>query len=161
MVIKVRSNEGAEIVLQIKPDEKFSTVKQEIWRNIGAKTQMKIGDAIIDIMTEYIQTTDLSYDTFCSLPEVEQVKLMAKSGKFYQKFWQYYIILFDGHIVEEEATVIGLGLADGDELALVPRVVGRRENLFLQLFTGVRRKKTDIAIGINNLHGQVILASHW
>ena len=50
--IKVRSNEGAEIVLQIKPEEKFSTVKQEIWKNIGAKTQLKIGDAIIDIMTE-------------------------------------------------------------------------------------------------------------
>ena len=153
--IKVRSNEGAEIVLQIKPEEKFSTVKQEIWKNIGTKTQMKIGDAIIDIMTEYIQTTDLSYDTFCSLPESEQVKLMAKSGKFYQKFWQYYIILFDGHIVEEEATVIGLGMANGDELALLPRtVIGRRENLFLQLFIGVRRKKTDIATGINNLQGQ-------
>ena len=58
--------------------------------------------------TEYIQTTELSYDAFCSLPEPEQVKLLAKSGKFYQKFWQYYIILFDGHIIEDEATVIGM-----------------------------------------------------
>ena len=67
-----------------------------------------------------------------------QVKLLAKSGKFYQKFWQYYIILFDGHIVEEEACVIGLGMADGDELALLPRtVIGRKENLFLQLFIGI------------------------
>ena len=73
--IKVRSNEGDEIVLQLKPDEKFVNVKQEIWKNIGAKTQMKIGDAIIDIMTEYIQTTELSYDAFCSLPEQEQVKI--------------------------------------------------------------------------------------
>ena len=152
--LKVRSNEGAEIVLQIKPEEKFSTVKQEIWKNIGSKTQMKIGEYIIDIMTEYIQNTELSYDAFCSLPEEEQVKLMAKSGKFYQKFWQYYIILFDGHIIEDEATVIGLGMASGDEIALLPRTgIGKRENLFLQLFIGVRRKKTDISIGINNNRG--------
>ena len=49
--VKVRSNEGDEIVLKFKPEEKFVNVKQEIWKNIGFKTQMKIGDAIIDIMT--------------------------------------------------------------------------------------------------------------
>ena len=49
--VKVRSNEGDEIALKIKPEEKFVNVKQEIWKNIGFKTQMKIGDAIIDIMT--------------------------------------------------------------------------------------------------------------
>ena len=49
--VKVRSNEGDEILLKIKPEEKFVNVKQEIWKNIGFKTQMKIGDAIIDIMT--------------------------------------------------------------------------------------------------------------
>ena len=74
--IKVRSNEGDEVVLQLKPDEKFVNVKQEIWKSIGPKTQMKIGDAIIDIMTEYIQSTELSYDAFCSLPETEQVKII-------------------------------------------------------------------------------------
>ena len=71
--IKVRSSEGAEIVLQVKSEEKFSKLKEEIWRNIGTKTQLKIGDAIVDIMTEYIQSTELSYDAFGALPEAEQV----------------------------------------------------------------------------------------
>ena len=71
--IKVRSSEGAEIVLQVKSEEKFSKIKEEIWKNIGTKTQLKIGDAIVDIMTEYIQSTELSYDAFGALPEAEQV----------------------------------------------------------------------------------------
>ena len=71
--IIVRSSEGAEIVLQVKSEEKFSKLKEEIWKNIGTKTQLKIGDAIIDIMTEYIQSTEISYDAFGSLPEAEQV----------------------------------------------------------------------------------------
>ena len=86
--IKVRSNEGDEVVLQLKPDEKFVNVKQEIWKNIGPKTQMKIGDAIIDIMTEYIQSTELSYDAFCSLPETEQVKIIfCQNVKMHETFW--------------------------------------------------------------------------
>ena len=71
--IKVRSSEGAEIVLQVRSEEKFSKLKEEIWKNIGVKTQLKIGDAIVDIMTEYIQSTELSYDAFGALPEAEQV----------------------------------------------------------------------------------------
>ena len=77
--IKVRSSEGAEIELHVKPEEKFSKVKEEIWKNIGTKTQLKIGDAIVDIMTEYIQSTELSYDAFGSLPEAEQVELIPCS----------------------------------------------------------------------------------
>ena len=39
-------------------------------------------------------------------------------------------------------------MGSGDEIALLPRtVIGKKENLFLQLFIGVRRKKTDINIG--------------
>ena len=71
--IRVRASEGAEIVLHVKSEEKFSKVKEEIWKNIGVKTQLKIGDAIVDIMTEYIQSTELSYDAFGALPEAEQV----------------------------------------------------------------------------------------
>ena len=71
--IKVRSSEGAEIVLQVRAEEKFSKFKEEIWKNIGTKTQLKIGDTIVDIMTEFIQTTELTYDAFGALPEAEQV----------------------------------------------------------------------------------------
>ena len=78
--IKVRSSEGAEIVLQVKSEEKFSKLKEEIWRNIGTKTQLKIGDAIVDIMTEYIQSTELSYDAFGALPEAEQVYFLAPTA---------------------------------------------------------------------------------
>ena len=153
--VKVRSVEGDEVVLKVRPDEKIVNFKQEIWKAMGIKIQMKIGEAIFDVMTEYIQTTDLSYDAFCALPEEEQVKHLAKSGKFYQKFWDYYMILFDAHIVEDEATLIGLGMTNQDELALLPKLIlGRRENLFLQLFVGVHRKKPDIAVGVNNLFGQ-------
>ena len=135
--IKVRSSEGAEIVLQVKPEVKFSKLKEEIWKNIGTKTQLKIGD--YDIIPENFQSTDLSYAAFSALAESEQVLLMAKFGKFYQKFWQYYIALYDGHIIEDEASLVGLGMASGDEIAILPRVIlGRKENLFLQLVIGVR-----------------------
>ena len=148
--VKVRSSEGAEIVLQVKPEEKFSKLKEEIWKNIGTKTQLKIGDAMIDIMTEYIQSTDLSYTAFNALSESEQVNLMAKSGQFYQKFWQYYIALYDGHIIEDEASLVGLGMASGDEIAILPRVIlGRKENLFLQLFIGVRGRSQITKIHFN------------
>ena len=153
--VRVRSVEGDEVVLKVRPDEKIVNFKQEIWKAMGVKIQMKIGEAIFDVMTEYIQTTDLSYDAFGALPDEEQVKHLAKSGKFYQKFWDYYMILFDAHIVEDEATLIGLGMTNQDELALVPKVIlGKRENLFLQLFIGVIRKKSEISVGVNTLYGQ-------
>ena len=137
--VKVRSSEGAEIVLLVKPEEKFSKLKEKIWKNIGAKTQLKIGDAILDIMSEYIQSSELSYDAFNALTESEQVNLLAKSGWLYQQFWQHYIALYDGLIIEDEASLVGLGMASGDEVAIMPRVIlGRKENLFLQLVIGVR-----------------------
>lgn len=47
--------------------------------------------------------------------------------------------MFDGHLIEDEATMIGIGMTSGDEIALMPRaIIGRKENLFLQLFIGVR-----------------------
>ena len=64
---------------------------------------------------------------------------MARSGQFYEKFWQHHMAMFDGHLIEDEATMIGLGMTSGDEIALMPRaIIGKKENLFLQLFIGVR-----------------------
>ena len=90
-------------------------------------------------MSEYIQSSELSYDAFNALTESEQVNLLAKSGWLYQQFWQHYIALYDGLIIEDEASLVGLGMASGDEVAIMPRVIlGRKENLFLQLVIGVR-----------------------
>ena len=64
---------------------------------------------------------------------------MARSGRFYEKFWQHYIAMFDGHVIEDEANLMGIGMTSGDEIALMPRVIlTRKENLFLQLCIGVR-----------------------
>ena len=41
--LKIRSNEGDEFILQVKPEEKFTKLKEEIWKNIGVdeiKTQL-------------------------------------------------------------------------------------------------------------------------
>ena len=47
--------------------------------------------------------------------------------------------MFDGHVIEDEANMMGLGMTSGDEISLMPRVIlGRKENLFLQLCIGVR-----------------------
>ena len=70
-----------------------------------------------------------------------QVKLMARSGRFYEKFWQHYIALFDGLVIEEEANLMGLGMTSGDEIALMPRLnLARKEILFLELCIGVRSR---------------------
>lgn len=152
--MRVRSIEGNDFTLQVKLEEKIVNIKHEIWTNIGAKTQMNIGDEILDFMTEYVQNTELSYNAFCALSEEEQIKMLAKSGKFYQLFWNHYMLVFDGHIIEDEATVVGLGFNSGDEISIFPRqIVGKKENLFLQLFLGIRRKTHDVKVGVNILHG--------
>ena len=47
--------------------------------------------------------------------------------------------MFDGHLIEDEANMMGIGMTSGDEIALMPRVIlARKENLFLQLCIGVR-----------------------
>ena len=66
---------------------------------------------------------------------------MARSGRYYEKFWQHYIALFDGLVIEDEANLMGLGMTSGDEIALMPRVrLFPKENLFLQLCIGVRSR---------------------
>merc|ERR1719427_589439 len=152
--IKIRSVEGKDFTLLVKPEEKMAKIKQEIWNNIGSKTQLKIGEAIVDFMTEYIQTTDLSYEAFHSLTEEQQISVLAKNGKFYQLFWKHYMVLYDNHIIEDEATVVGLGLVNGDELGVFPReILGKKENLYLQLFLGIKRHKPEVEIGTNELKG--------
>eukprot|EP00092_Neocalanus_flemingeri_P026640 GFUD01028875.1.p1 GENE.GFUD01028875.1~~GFUD01028875.1.p1 ORF type:complete len:813 (-),score=199.48 GFUD01028875.1:264-2702(-) len=152
--IRVRSIEGNDFVLKAKPEEKIENIKQEIWNNIGAKTQMNIGDGILDFMSDYVQNTEMSYFSFCALDQDDQIKMLAQSGKFYQLFWRHYMLIFDGHIIEDEATVVGLGFTTGDELAIFPRqIIGKNENLFLQLFLGIKRKIHDVATGVNVLHG--------
>lgn len=117
----------------------MAKIKQEIWNNIGSKTQLKIGEAIVDFMTEYIQTTDLSYEAFHCLTEEQQISVLAKNGKFYQLFWKHYMVLYDNHIIEDEATVVGLGLVNGDELGVFPReILGKKENLYLQVTADCR-----------------------
>ena len=66
---------------------------------------------------------------------------MSRSGRLYEKFWQHYIALFDGIVIEDEANLMGLGMTSGDEIALMPRVILiPKEKLFLQLCTGVRSR---------------------
>ena len=152
--MRVRSIEGNDFTLQVKPEEKIVNIKKEVWNNIGTKTQKNIGDELIDLLNEYIQTAEFSYDDFCALTEEEQIKILSKSGKFYKLFWTHYMLVFDGHIIEDEATVIGLGFQSGDEISIFPRkIIGKKENLFLQLFLGIRRKTNELKIGVNILHG--------
>jgi len=150
----VRPIEGKDFVLHVKPDEKIANIKQEIWNNVGAKTQLNIGDAIYDFMHEYVESNDFSYDAFSSLSEEDQIKMLAKSGKFYQLFWKHYMLVFDNHIIEDEATVVGIGFGSKDEISIFPRQkLTKKENLFLQLFLGIKRKNTDVKTGVNAMHG--------
>merc|ERR1712106_185666 len=103
-------------------------------------------------MEEFVKTSDVSYRDFSNHSDDEQVELLAKSGKLYEAFWNFYVLVYDSHIVEDEATVIGIGFTSGDPMCIFPRKLStKNENSFLQLFMGLKRKTPEIKIGINEL----------
>ena len=62
----------------------------------------------MEFMEEFVKTSDVSYRDFSNHSDDEQVQLLAKSGKFYEAFWNFHVLVYDGHIVEDEALLVGI-----------------------------------------------------
>eukprot|EP00092_Neocalanus_flemingeri_P000379 GFUD01000403.1.p1 GENE.GFUD01000403.1~~GFUD01000403.1.p1 ORF type:complete len:806 (+),score=225.30 GFUD01000403.1:35-2419(+) len=163
IVLSIRAVDGNDFSINVKPGDTIKAIKQQLWNEAGNNTKMNIGLDMVDFMEEFVKSSDISYKDFSSHSDDEQIRLLAKSGKLYAAFWNFYILVYDGHILEDEATAIGIGLTSGDPMCFFPRVLStKNENIFLQLFMGIKRTTPEIKIGINDLlsspHGLPIIS---
>jgi len=152
MVVDVRSVDSNDFHIDVKSGETIKAIKQRIWNGVSNNAKMKVGLDMVDFMEEFVKTSDVSYKDFCKHTDDEQIQLLARSGKLYTAFWNFHILVYDGHIIEDEATAIGIGFTSGDSMCIFPRkLTTKNENMFLKLFMGMKRKSSELKIGINDV----------
>jgi len=152
--INIRAVDGSDFIVNAKPGDTFKAVKQQVWNGVSSNIKMNVGLDMAEFMEQFVKSSNITYKDFISRNDAEQIQLLAKSGKLYVAFWNFYSLVYDGHIIEDEATVIGVGVTCGDSMCIFPkRSSTRNENVFLQLFMGIKRIYPGIKIGINDLKG--------
>jgi len=154
IVINVRLVDGESFTVDVKPGDNIKAIKQQIWNGVSNNLKMNVGLDMVDFMEQFVKSSDISYRDFCNHTDDEQVDLLAKSGKLYLAFWEFYVLIYDGHILEDEATVIGIGFASLEPMSVFPKVgATKNENIFLHLFMEIKTLHPEIEIGINELIG--------
>ena len=154
VVINVRLLDGGSFTVDVKLADTIKAIKHQIWNGVSNNMKMNVGLDMVNFMEQFVKTSDISYRDFCNHTDDEQVELLAKSGKLYTAFWDFYILIYRGHILEDEATVVGIGFASLEPISIFPREpVTKNESIFLHLFMRIKTLHPEIEIGINDLHG--------
>ena len=132
LVVNIRLVDGGNFPISLKPGDTIKAMKQQIWNGVSNNMKISVGLDMLDFMEQFVKNSDVSYRDFCDHTDDEQVELLAKSGKLYAAFWDFYVLIYDGHILEDEATVIGIGFASMEPVAIFPRKMStKKENIFL------------------------------
>ena len=154
IVIHIRAVNGSDFSINVKPGDTIKAVKQQVWNGVSNNIKMNVGLDMVEFMEQFVKSSDVSYRDFNNHTDDEQIQMLAKSGKLFAAFWNFYFLVYDGHIMEDEATVIGIGFTSGDPMCIYPKNMStKNEKLFLQLFMGIKRIYPEIKLGINDFQG--------
>merc|ERR1711915_718979 len=112
IVINIQLVDGDDFTVNVRPNDTIKAIKQDIWKGVTNNMKMNVGLDMVAFMEQFVKTSDVPYKDFCKHTDDEQVELLAKSGKLYTAFWNFNMLIYNGHILEDEATVIGIGFSN-------------------------------------------------